>query len=201
VDGQQYIPSSNKKELGYFFNEQCDLRFKIKKSGGKESKKESIVAYYEGEDDGDKYYFDIDVKMEYTDERIKEELVKGFSNKFGWVELFDYCQEEKPKLEGVDVKFWAIFCYKNKRRVVEVNRLMFNQYIISEEESFKLGLTDNSMFEMPEYAKFADMCLEKAEAVFGDVGFDKDKCVAEFYNISKRDKEQCAFMKVNFLVI
>ncbi len=171
-----------KKQLGYFLNEDCIISFRIRKG--------KIQAYYYGDGDNE-YHFDINVEDSMSDEELRTELIKGFSKKFGWIELFE---EDKSEIKGVDSKFWVAFYFKNKRKVLEVDRAFFEQNIKSDEESEK-GFEDEDDSE--EYDKLCDMSVNLASKHFGIS--PTDTIWAEFIISSKRDIEECTFLSVRLI--
>lgn len=173
-----------KQELGYFFNIECQITFRISKG--------KIKAYYYSEDDFE-YHFDIDVNNNMSDKEIKHELIRGFSNKFGWVELFDYDSE---KIKEVDTKFWAVFYYKGERKLIEVGRKVFEQHVKSNEENSNAG-EDNCDEDTPEYYNLVEMCIDIASKNFE--GLDKKGVFAEFYQLNKYSIIECAFMSVRIM--
>lgn len=78
-DGHPIFNREAKKELAYFMNEDCNLCFRTVKG--------KIKAYFYGDADNE-YHFNINVSEKMSDEEIRIELIKGFSSKFGWIELF-----------------------------------------------------------------------------------------------------------------
>lgn len=86
----------------------------------------SINAYYYSKE-GIEYHFDINVTKDMSDQQIKTELVKGFSEKFGWVELFEDDCPITPQ-EVIDAKFWVSITLEGEKKevkLIEVDRRLF----------------------------------------------------------------------------
>lgn len=182
-DGQPIFNREAKKELAYFMNEDCILYFRTVKG--------KIKAYFYGDADNE-YHFNINVKEKMSDDEIRTELIKGFSAKFGWIELF---QDDITQLKGVDTKFWVVFHYGNKRKLIEVDRQLFDQYIKMDEEQEK---DDNVERDEDEYDKLSQMLCEIASKHFK--GLKPDEGYAELLNLTESDVKDCAFLCVNIAI-
>jgi len=79
-NGEFVIDNTSYGETAYFENEDCVLMFSQEDG--------DMKAYYYSDADVE-YYFDINVNEKMTDDEIKKNIIKGFSNKFGWLENYD----------------------------------------------------------------------------------------------------------------
>lgn len=185
-EGNPIFNRKVKKELAYFMNEECSLCFRNAKG--------KMKAYFYGDGDNE-YHFNIDVNEKMTDKEISIELIKGFSDKFGWVELFE---DGIEKTKGTDVKFWAVFTCKNKKKLIEVGRDFFDQHIRAEEESENFDFdSDDDDLETPEYDKLIGLSCDIAKKHFK--GLDINKIYAECCRLDKKDIKECAFINISII--
>ena len=176
-DGEFVIDDTIYGEEGYFLNEDCSITFYAREG--------EVKAFYYSDADKE-YHFDINVHGKMTDKDIKLELVKGFSNKFGWVER--YVLGEDP-IEGVDTKFWISFYHDAKRKLVEVGREVFQADLDVYD--------DNDEWIEEEYDKLVTMILKVALENFQEV--KENDAMIEFYGLTEDDIMDCAFMSVGLV--
>lgn len=172
-----------RKALGYFLNEDCE--FSLRTHNNK------VQTYFYGDADNE-YHFKTNLKESMSDEEIRMELIKGFSDKFGWIELFE---EDSHKLKDIDVKFWVAFYYNDKRKLIEVSRDFFEQNNKSEEECESNNELTFEDEDSAEYDKLCEMSVEVASKHFK--GLNKNEVWAEFLQPSDRDIKDCAILSVS----
>jgi len=178
-----------KKAFAYFLNEDCDLVFSIQKG--------KIKPYYYSDADV-KYYFKVDVNPSMSDDEIKFALIKGFSYKFGWIDLF---QENEEVPDGIDKKFYIKLILGNKSKIVEADRKLFNLHVESvefdwEEHHRKMDEADD--YEMEDaYDRFADEVMKLAKKHFNPKIVEE--CYPEESILSQKDKEKGIFACVHLV--
>ncbi|MEK6829738.1 MAG: hypothetical protein AABY15_06480 [Nanoarchaeota archaeon] len=178
-DGHFNLSDKKTREaLGYFLNEDCSLDFYVREG--------EIKAFYKGDGDGE-YHFDINVNDEMSDDEIKKALIVGFSNKFGWVELFE---DDHSKLKGVDTKFWAAVTYKGERKLIEVGREAFNLCVDVFDE--------NGEWDAERYDESSEAFAKVIEKHFD---IKSEDMILEFYNLSEQDMQDCAFESIEVIDI
>ncbi len=176
-----------KKAFAYFLNEDCILTFSIQKG--------KIKPYYYSDADV-KYYFKVDVNPAMSDEEIKYALIKGFSDKFGWIDIFNE-NEEVPA--DVDKKFFVEFVLDEETKIVETDRDFFNLHVKTLE--FDWGahwqqMEEEDDFDLEDaYDVFANAALELAKKHFDPEIIDG--CYPECLQLTQKDRENGIFACIN----
>lgn len=178
-------------EEAYFLNEDCHLTINVRG--------DEINAHYYSDADVE-YKFDVDINQEMSDDEIRDKLVKGFSEKFGWVDLFT--EEETPK--GVDVRFWASVYSEDSngndtRTLLELNREFFD---LNQEVTNLVGTYSDDDEEDEFDIKYTDLCekvltfiLDKKLPQFSHV--NQDDFIVEFLRIDEKDKSDSVFLSIS----
>jgi len=176
-NGTPYFSDKNtKKLLGYFLNEDCDLRFYARNG--------VVKSFYAGDGDGE-YHFDINVNEKMSDDEIRKELVKGFSNKFGWIEFFE---DDDFKIKGADIKFWVSVDYDGDRKLIEVPREVFD---------LSVDVFDNNgEWDGDRYDKSSEAFEKVLE---NHLDLKKEDMYLEYYNLTEQDKQDCVFNSINVI--
>lgn len=176
-NGEFVIDDTVYGEEGYFFNEDCYIDFYTRNG--------EVKAFYYADGRGE-YHFDINVNEDMSDDEIKLELIKGFSKKFGWVENFEVDGE---KLEGVDSKFWASLYYEGERKLIEVDRELFQANID----------VYNEMGDWTEegYNNLVEIAVKAAKKHFPKI--NTEEAFAEFYNLTEEESMECAFISIGIV--
>lgn len=189
--GEFVIFDAEYGEEDYVLNEECYLTIDVRGS--------EVNAYYYSDADVE-YKFHVDVNESMGDDEIRNKLVKGFSEKFGWVDLFT--EEETPK--GVDVRFWASV-YDNSngddiRTLIELNRELFD---LNQEVTSLVGAqSEEGEEEFDE--KYTDLCekvltfiIDKKLPEFSHL--NQDDFFVEFLRLDEEDKSDCAFIAIGIV--